>query len=318
MNTFEQHISHYTGNKVLNCIDITTIQVNTGLKCNQKCSHCHLEASPSRTEMMDWSVMEKIIETALRIKNCKIDITGGAPELNPYLKKFIKKLSANDHTIQIRTNLTILCEPQMETYPKLFRDYNVHIMASLPCYLEENVRAQRGEGVYEKSILMLRRLNSLGYGIDPNLTLNLIYNPSGAYLPPELSDLEEAFRKFLSEQHGITFTHLITIANMPIGRFYSKLRKKNKQNDYFQLLIDSFNSLTLENIMCRHQISVDWNGTLFDCDFNIALGVPVDHGAPDQLDNFVPKIHAKRRIVTGEHCYVCTAGKGSSCEGVLI
>jgi len=219
--------------------------------------------------------------------------------------------------VQVRTNLTVLLEPGMETLPEWLREHQVQLVASLPCYLEQNVRAQRGERTYEKSIEAIKRLNALGYGSDPRLPLNLVYNPGGPFLPPEQSTLEADYRRELGSRFDITFSHLLTITNVPIGRFRAELRRQNQEQEYLQLLRAAFNPLTVEGLMCRHQISVGWDGTLFDCDFNLALGYAVDHGAPDHIRSFDPDALKTRRIVTGEHCFSCTAGHGSSCGGAL-
>ena len=317
MNDFEKAIEEITGDG-LQSIEIEIIQVNVGLRCNQQCKHCHVLASPGRHETMDWPIMESIIEAAQRIKCRTIDITGGAPELNPYLRPFIEALRRMEYRVQLRTNLTVLAEPSMETLPEWLRDHRVQLVASMPCYLEENVRAQRGEGVYEKSMTAIRQLNSLGYGTDPDLTLDLVYNPGGPFLPPEQLELEADYRRELNARFGITFTRLLTITNIPIGRFQEELRRQNKEKEYLRLLQDSFNPQTLDGLMCRRQISVGWDGTLFDCDFNLALGCAVNHGAPDHIRSFEPQALRKRRIVTGVHCFGCTAGAGSSCGGALV
>ncbi len=187
----------------------------------------------------------------------------------------------------------------------------------MPCYLEETVRAQRGPGIYEKSVEAIRRLNSLGYGIDPGLALDLVYNPGGPFLPAAQGELEQAYRRELGERFGIRFTRLLTITNMPIGRFGAELRRQQKAGEYMRLLQDSFNPRTVDGVMCRRQISVGWDGTLYDCDFNLAIGLAVDHGAPDRISDFDPSVLSKRRIVTGDHCFGCTAGSGSSCAGAL-
>ena len=205
----------------------------------------------------------------------------------------------------------------METIPALLRDNEIQLVASLPCYLKENVRAQRGSGVYERSIEAIRRLNGLGYGSDPNLALNLVYNPGGPFLPPEQGELEADYRRELGNGFGITFSRLLTISNMPIGRFRAALRRQGQEQQYMQLLKDAFNPHTLDGLMCRHQISVGWDGALYDCDFNLALHMPVNHGCPDHISRFDPCCLQTRTIVTGEHCFGCTAGHGSSCAGAL-
>ena len=267
--------------------------------------------------MMSKQIMEKIVETAHKTKAKNFDITGGAPELNPNLQWFIQSVDEYVDTVQVRTNLTVLLEPEMNTFMEFYRDNKVKLVASMPCYLEKNVRAQRGEGVYEKSISAIRELNNLGYGLSPELTLDLVYNPGGVFLPGQQKDLEEAYKKELGERHGICFSHLLTITNMPIGRFKKMLRIENKEQDYLNLLKESFNADNLENLMCRYLLNIGWDGMLYDCDFNLALRLPVDHGAPDHIDIFEAGKLSTRRIVTGEHCFGCTAGFGSSCKGAL-
>lgn len=318
MNAFEKYIVKFIPKKALHSIKLENIQVNVGFKCNQECAHCHVDASPHRSEMMDWPVMELVIKKA-EITRCPlIDITGGSPELNPYIKRFIKTLREKGHTVQVRTNLTVLQERGFESFPDFYRENEVHLVASMPCYMEENVRNQRGPGVYEKSIEVLRRLNSLGYGMEPDLPLNLVYNPGGAFLPPDQSALEADYRRELHQRFGIKFTNLLTITNMPIGRFLRDLRRNKRYGDYMRLLHEKFNPLTLDALMCRHQVTVGWDGILYDCDFNLALGLPVNHGLPYHIGDFDPAIHTERKIVTGEHCFGCVAGSGSSCRGALV
>jgi radical SAM/Cys-rich protein len=297
--------------------DIETVQVNVGLRCNQSCAHCHLGASPDRTEMMAWHTMERIVVIAGEVRCQKVDITGGAPEMHRDLRRFIEALTSKSLPVQVRTNLTAICEPGNETYPAFFRDHKVQLVGSMPCYLEENVTAQRGPGVYQKSIECIRKLNEFGYGLDPELALNLVYNPGGPFLPPAQDQLEADYKRELGDRFGIEFTHLLTITNMPIGRFLTRLRQANQDMEYRQLLEASFNPDTIDALMCRHQVSIGWDGTLYDCDFNLALGMPVNHGAPDQIENFEESAIEKRRIVTAEHCFGCTAGAGSSCGGAL-
>ncbi len=316
MNEFEKQIAGFTGSG-LHSFGIESLQVNIGLLCNQQCRHCHLEASPRRREMMEWPTMQMVLEAAGAV-GCKlVDITGGAPELNPNFCRFVKALRDVGQWVQVRTNLTVLLEPGMEDMPEFFKGHNVQIVASLPCYLEENVRTQRGAGVYEKSIEALKRLNALGYGLDPGLALDLIYNPGGPFLPPDQAALEADYRRELGKRFGIVFSRLLTITNMPLGNFWKGLPGRKAQQ-YLQLLREAFNPQTLESLMCRRQLSVGWNGKLYDCDFNLALGYPVNHGASEYLERLEPSAHARRQIVTGNHCFGCTAGSGSSCGGALL
>ena len=317
MNDFEREIVRIKGDG-LHSVKLETLQVNLGLLCNQRCAHCHLEASPQRTEMMQWSTMQLVLEASKRAGCQLADLTGGAPEINPYFRHFVAALRQEGLTVQVRTNLTVLLEPGMEEMPEFFRAHRIRLVASMPCYLEENVRAQRGVGTYEKSVAAIKILNALGYGSDPELPLNLVYNPGGPFLPPPQSALEEDYRRELGRRFNITFTRLLTITNMPLGRFRAELIRKKGKEDYMQLLRESFNPHTVKGLMCCHQLSVGWDGTLYDCDFNLALGLPVNHGAPDHIRFFRPKELRTRRVVTGEHCFACTAGAGSSCGGALV
>jgi len=317
MNDFEKQIDGVTEDG-LRCLDIEILQLNLGLKCNQQCHHCHLEAAPHRKEMMDWPIMERVLKAAEEIKVHLVDLTGGAPELNPHFRRFLMALRERRYSVQVRTNLTVLLESGLEDLPDFFRDHQIQLVASMPCYLEENVCSQRGKGVYEKSIAAIQRLNALGYGRQPDLPLNLVYNPGGPFLPPSQVALEEDYRRELRERFGISFTRLLTITNMPLGRFQRELRRQKQEEQYLQLLRESFNPQTVPGLMCRHQLSVGWDGTLYDCDFNLALGLPVNHGAPDHIRSFrVPDLRS-RRVVTGEHCFACAAGSGSSCAGALV
>jgi radical SAM/Cys-rich protein len=316
MNPFEERIS-VNGRDGLYADGIDVIQVNVGLRCNQSCAHCHLSSSPENREIMGWPVMKKILGIARSSDPGTVDITGGAPELNPNLTYFIERLAAMTIRIQVRTNLTALLEPGNERLPEFFRDKKVKLVGSLPCYLEENVAAQRGEEVYGKSVEAIRVLNSLGYGTDPDLELNLVYNPVGAFLPGDPSDLEKAYRRELHERFGISFTNLLTITNMPLGRFKEQLKREGGLEKYVSLLSDSFNVATVNGLMCRHQIHVGWDGTLYDCDFNLAMDLVMNHGAPDHIDKWKLDDVVHRRIVTGAHCFGCTAGRGSSCSGAL-
>lgn len=317
MNDFEQRIAPYTGHG-LRSTGIDTIQVNLGLRCNQRCAHCHLGASPGRTEMMDWSTMSLVLEAAAAIRCRLVDLTGGAPELNRHFRRFVESLRSQGRGVQVRTNLTVLLQPGMTTLPEFFRNHQVRLVASLPCYLEQNVRAQRGAGVYEKSIRVIRRLNGLGFGLAGELELDLVYNPGGPVLPPQQVSLEADYRRELKQRFGISFSRLLTITNMPIGRFRTTLQSEGREQQYLRLLKDAFNPDTVAALMCRRQLSVGCDGRLYDCDFNLTLGMPVNHGAPDRIGRFEPTGLVKRRIVTGDHCFGCTAGAGSSCGGALV
>lgn len=296
---------------------LRTLQVNIGLKCNLLCTHCHVNSSPRRKEEMDRDTMEAVLRLAKRAGSEIVDITGGAPEMNPHFKRFVAALRAEGLHVIVRTNLTILREPGYEDIPAFYRKHGIELVASLPCYLEENVDAQRGEGVYRRSIEAIRTLNALGYGVDPDLVLNLVYNPVGPSLPPDQTALEEEYRRELRERFGVEFTVLFTITNVPIGRFRGDLKRRKELEEYMDLLRQSFNPDTVEHLMCRHQVSIGWDGTLFDCDFNLALRWPVDGTGGTNVRDADAGALVHRRIVTGGHCFACTAGSGSSCGGAL-
>jgi radical SAM/Cys-rich protein len=316
-NLFDERIAEITGSGLFSD-DIEVIQLNLGLRCNQICAHCHVDASPERSEMMTWTTMERACEIIDEVQPAYVDLTGGAPELNLHFKRLVSRLSQKGHAVQLRTNLTVLLEPETAGLPEFLREHVVQLVASLPCYLEENVRSQRGSGTYEKSMEALRRLNALGYGTEAAPPLNLVYNPGGAFLPPDQAKLEPDYRRELHERFGIRFTRLLTITNMPLGRFWEELRRSREDRKYMALLREAFNPNTLKGLMCRHQISIGWDGRVYDCDFNLALGIPVDHGAPNHIRQFAGEAVARRRIVTGNHCFGCTAGFGSSCRGALV
>ncbi len=314
-NQFNELILHYLNNQLLP-LTHSTLQVNIGRQCNQLCNHCHLDASPKQTDAMTLTTMKKVLGFAERIKPTRLDITGGAPELHPYLCSFIESAHQFINHIQIRTNLTVLSHPRMDSLLRFFRDNQIKLIASLPCYLREEVDAQRGDGVFHTSIQILQQLNQLGYGLSPNLHLDLVHNPEGAFLPPPQFELEAIYRKVLRDKYNITFNRLLTITNMPIGRFHTFLVQSEQENYYSELLRSSFNPLTLEKLMCRHQIHVGSSGQLYDCDFNFALGMRIKVNADDLLQ-ISRHILLTREIITGDHCFGCTAGSGSSCEGAL-
>lgn len=317
MNNFSQAVRQTIGEDLKGQV-VQTIQVNLGLLCNLSCRHCHVEANPMRSEVMTWETMQSVLRLAKALPQARVDLTGGAPELNPFFKKFIAALKISGHQVQVRTNLTVFFEPGQADTPEFLASQGVHLVASLPCYLDDNVDRQRGGGVYKRSIAALRRLNSLGYGRDSALPLNLVYNPGGASLPPDQVALEEAYRKQLKDRFEVEFTRLLTITNMPMGRFLNDLQRDGEAESYKSLLEDNFNQSTLQGLMCRHQICVAWNGYLSDCDFNSALGLPLTAGLARHIDHLDPEKLRGRDIVTGEHCFGCTAGCGSSCGGALV
>lgn len=318
MNHFQTNILQLTGQSELQSGPLEVIQVNVGLQCNLQCHHCHVAASPQRRERMEWPLMQAVVQLAERSGCTLVDITGGAPELNGHLPDFIDALGAKNIRVQVRTNFTVHLEPGLEQIALFFRDRNVTLIGSLPCYLEHNVDLQRGQGTFQNAIAAIRRLNDLGFGHDHQQILNLVYNPLGPHLPPDPCVLESDYRRHLLEQYGVVFTRLITITNMPIGRFRSGLAREGHEESYRRLLLESFNPATLHGLMCRNQISVAWDGTLFDCDFNLALKKPARLPGLPTIVGLDPKSLDYRSIVIGDHCFACTAGRGSSCAGTLV
>jgi radical SAM/Cys-rich protein len=296
---------------------ISVLQVNLGRTCNLTCSHCHLECSPLRREQMPKTVMTDLLSLTGRLPFRLIDLTGGAPELHPRFCHFLEELCSQGHSVQVRTNLTTLPDPSVRGMIPMLKARRVALVGSLPCYLEENVAAQRGEGVYQRAIAAIRLLNENGYGIDEELALTLVYNPGDAVLPPSQQELERVYREELRGRFGLSFTRLIVLTNMPLGRIRRRLEADGELENYLKTLREAFNPSTLPQLMCRHQISVDWDGTLYDCDFNLAIGRAVNHGASKRIEAFDPVVLDKRQIVTGLHCFGCTAGAGSSCSGTL-
>lgn len=297
-------------------VKINTIQINIGNKCNQACAHCHIGASPRGNKNMDIETAKKILDKLLTLDIENIEFTGGTPELNPNLKMFIKGLSRNGKTITVRTSLTVLDLPQYSFFIDLYKKHNVNLIASLPSVFEDLTDRQRGNGVFQKSIKVLKKLNDIGYGSE-NLKLDLVYNPVEDHLPPEQLQLEREFKTLLKDMHDISFNNLITIVNSPIKRFKSHLEKRNKFDNYMRLLVNNFNPETLEKIMCRNLISVDYQGYMYDCDFNLALGLRIKEYEDTKFwevdfDKFNPKISCDA------HCYACTVNMGSSCHGALI
>ena len=317
MNNFDQAVREVLGAGLESAV-VQTIQVNLGLVCNLSCRHCHVEASPHRNESMTWETMQSLLRLTEALPEARVDLTGGAPELNPNFRPLLDALIEQGHQVQVRTNLTVFFEAGQGDTPEFLADRGVHLVASLPCYLDDNVDKQRGGGVYKRSVAALRRLNSLGYGRQPGLPLNLVYNPGGAFLPPDQATLEDAYRRELRERFDVEFTRLLTITNMPMGRFLSDLHRDGQAEDYKHLLEDSFNQSTIDGLMCRHQICIAWDGTLSDCDFNSALGLSLAGNLPRHIDQLDPSALEGRPIVTGEHCFGCTAGCGSSCGGALV
>jgi radical SAM/Cys-rich protein len=304
----------------INRRELETLQVNLGYKCNQSCVHCHVNAGPNRTEMMDRATVELVLKV-LEARRCRtLDLTGGAPELNPYFRELVCEARQLEVNVIDRCNLTILSEANQEDLPEFFARHAVEITASLPCYSHANVDRQRGKGVFDRSISGLLRLNELGYGHEASgLTLNLVYNPQGAVLPPAQDSLEADYKYELLEHFGVRFNRLYVITNMPIHRFGSMLMSKGEYSAYIKLLKNAYRSENLQTVMCRNMLSVDWMGYLYDCDFNQMLALPAgfDQQKRPHLKDLLgvdPPIGA---ITVADHCYGCTAGQGSSCGGAL-
>ena len=299
------------------------LQINVGKLCNLTCIHCHVNAGPKRKEIMTRATIDRLIDWLAKTDIPTVDLTGGAPEMIPdfkYLVERLKALTPPRHIID-RCNLTILLEPGYEDYAGFLARHEIEIIASMPCYSPENVNAQRGNGVFDGSIKALQLLNSLGYGIDPRFPLHLVYNPNGAFLPGPQEELEADYKRELKNHFGIVFNKLYTITNLPVSRFASYLKNNNLLGDYMALLNDAFNPATVNGLMCRNTINVSWQGEVFDCDFNQMLkmqwsrdggseGLHLWEVDPAQVEN--------RQILTGDHCFGCTAGAGSSCGGALV
>ena len=303
---------------------LTTLQVNLGYRCNQSCLHCHVNAGPNRTEMMDEATTQLVLRVLAKRRIGTLDLTGGAPELHDGFRALVRAARAQGVRVIDRCNLTILFEPGQQDLAQFLADQQVEVVASMPCYSAANVDKQRGDGVFDLSIAALQQLNALGYGqSDSGLVLNLVYNPQGASLPPDQHALQADYKRELLQHFGIVFNELFALANMPIQRFGSTLISKGQFNDYLRLLKENFASANLGNVMCRSLVSVCWQGYLFDCDFNQQLGLPLPTGgalrmaAAPHLRDLLVQDPAGRPVRTAEHCYGCTAGQGSSCGGAL-
>lgn len=314
---FDERLATY-GRKLLRAASIETLQVNMGKLCNQACRHCHVDASPARTEIMTREVAEQVVEAVRRHSFPTLDITGGAPELNPSFRYLVREAHALGAHVMVRHNLTVMFEPAQGDLPEFFREHKVEVVSSLPYFLEQQTDAQRGHGVFEKSLSALKRLNAVGYGVDGSgLVLNLVYNAVGAYLPPKQSSIEADFRRELATRHDISFNRLYTITNMPIRRFLDYLRRTGNEERYMRKLVEAFNPAAVESLMCRNTLSVDWRGRLYDCDFNQMLELGVASELPQTISELKPELFAGRRVMTGSHCFGCTAGAGSSCGGAV-
>ncbi len=303
---------------------VDILQVNLGYLCNLSCTHCHVNAGPKRTELATRDTVDTVLEF-LQVKQVSVlDLTGGAPEMNPHFRDLVRRARAMGVTVIDRCNLTILNEPGYEDLAEFLASEGVVVTASLPCYQEKNVSEQRGKGVFSSSISALQKLNALGYGRDVEKRLDLVYNPNGAFLPPGQEQLQADYKKALFDDYGIVFNELLTITNMPISRFGSMLISKGMFDDYMQLLRDNYSPENLQSVMCKNLISVDWRGFTYDCDFNQMLDWPLANSAliasdaqRTHLRDLLSQDLQNNPIVIGEHCYGCTAGQGSSCGGAL-
>ena len=296
---------------------LSDLQINLGYRCNQACEHCHVEAGPKRKEMMDWDTMQNILAWADKAKVKSVDLTGGAPEMNPNFRRLVERFQDMGAQVLSRCNLTILEEPGYEDLAEWYAHRKVRLVSSLPCYTRENVEQQRGKGVFGKSIRALNRLNELGYAHDPDLSLDLVYNPGGAFLPPAQATLEQDYKTRLREDFGIEFSSLLTITNLPIKRFERYLKRNGELDNYLSLLVENFNPCTVGSLMCRYLVSVDWQGNVYDCDFNQMLDLPLAGEKRQKLWEIDIDSLQEMPVAVDTHCFGCTAGAGSSCGGAL-
>jgi radical SAM/Cys-rich protein len=295
---------------------IHTLQVNLGKQCNLTCTHCHVNAGPNKTEIMKKETIDDVLASLKKFHFKVLDITGGEPTIHSYLKYLIEHGKNYVNTIIVRTNLVILKEEGYEDYIDFYVKNKVQLVASLPCYTKENTDTRRGEGTFSACIAVIKKLNEAGYGVDESLELNLVYNPGGPFLPACQGDLEKDYKKILGEIYGLKFNHLFTITNIPAGRFAQDLKAKNLMEEYVKLLEENYNEEAAKNIMCRNQISVGYDGKLYDCDFNQMLNLPAN--GPATLQDLLDEEALDREIVFANHCYGCTAGSGSSCGGAIV
>jgi radical SAM/Cys-rich protein len=297
---------------------IQVLQVNVGKLCNQTCHHCHVDAGPERREVMSRETVQLCLDVLAKTDIPTLDVTGGAPEMNPHFRWLVEEAGGLGRHVIDRCNLTILLAPHFDDLPDFLARHRVEVVASLPCYLPANTDQQRGEGVFEKSITALRLLNQAGYGQpDSGLVLTLVHNPVGPSLPPAQAPLEEAYRRELSARHGVTFNRLFTITNMPISRFLDDLIRAGRYEEYMARLVAAFNPAAAAGVMCRTTLSVGWDGRLYDCDFNQMLDLELAPGMPRYIRDFDPELLSGRPIMTAQHCYGCTAGCGSGCQGAI-
>ncbi len=302
---------------LLEADEVQVLQVNVGKLCNQTCVHCHVDAGPDRREVMTRGTAEQVIELLRLHPIPTLDLTGGAPELNPQFRWLVQEARALGRHVIDRCNLTILLTAPQADLVDFLASHEVEVIASLPSFRSAGTDAQRGTGVFARSIEALRRLNTAGYGKGDGLLLNLVHNPVGAFLPGSQVSLERDYKRELESRHGVFFDHLYTITNMPISRYLEYLERTGNLKAYLDLLVQSFNPGAVPGVMCRTYLSVGWDGRLYDCDFNQMLAMPVDHGAPSTLADLLASGNSRRRVRTGRHCFGCTAGAGSSCAGAL-
>jgi radical SAM/Cys-rich protein len=317
MNRFEQVAGPLHRNRT------EILQINVGKLCNQTCVHCHVNAGPGRKEVMTRETVDRIVDWLAQTEISKVDITGGAPEINPDFRYLVERVKALDRHVIDRCNLTIFLEPGHEGLPEFLALHEIEVIASLPCYSAKNVDAQRGNHVFAKSIRALQWLNALGYGMRPSLPLHLVNNPLGASLPGPQAELEADYHRELKEHFGVVFNRLYTITNMPIARFAAWLRREGRYDEYLQLLMANFNPLSIEGLMCRSILSVGWRGEVYDCDFNQMLDMQWFRNGSEpyqrlSLWDIDPSEIENRPILTGDHCFGCTAGAGSSCAGAIV
>lgn len=317
--SFDSYIQK-SGFEKLNSRKIEVFQVNLGKMCNQTCNHCHVDAGPDRKEIMTRETMEVCIEKLSATDIDTVDLTGGAPEMNPDFRWFVEEIKKLDRHIIVRCNLTIIsANPKYHDLPEFYKKNKIEIVSSLPCYTKENTDSQRGDGVFEKSMKALQIFNDSGYGKEnTGLILNLVYNPVGFSLPGSQESLEKDYKKELFQNFGIVFNNLFTITNMPISRFLEYLMDTGNYENYMEKLISAYNPDSVPNVMCRNTISIGWDGFLYDCDFNQMLEMRVNHSSPDHIRDFDSVKLNSRQIMTGNHCFGCTAGAGSSCGGATI
>jgi radical SAM/Cys-rich protein len=304
----------------LNRRAINALQINLGRYCNLACIHCHVESGPTRTEVMNRETVDDVLRFLASSNISALDITGGAPELNPNFDYLVESAVGLGRHVMDRCNLTVIFEPGKDYLPEFFKRHGVELICSLPCYSEENVDRQRGKGTFELSIRALQMLNAIGYGRDDNLVLNLVYNPVGPHLPPAQEKLEKDYKNILNEQFGVVFNQLFCLTNMPITRYATHLKLRGEYDSYMNLLESSFNRSTLEQVMCRNLISIGWEGLVYDCDFNQMLNLPIRDraGKPLHISSLSIEQVRNHAITVGDHCYACTAGAGSSCGGTLV